>query len=266
MHIGKIIGICGLCQKNEPLVNSHLIPKATYRIVVTESRSQNPILLKGEKVVKTSDQVDAFFLCSVCEGRLSKYGEDHVLRYTYRKPGKFKFQEILENLSPECEIDNALAYSGRKIPKIKIDHFVHFAAGVFWKASAGKWNFLRKPLKNNQLGKKYEEQLRKFLKGNSPFPENVVLTMSVSNEREPFPIVIFPDHEKRDGFFQHRFYIPGIEFILWVGNLVPESIKKISISHILGGAFFFEHLDNSPLIRGAKNYLKNNVEKLRKYK
>lgn len=94
----------------------------------------------------------------------------------------------------------------------------------------------------------------------------MVLTMSISNENEPFPIVIFPEHEKRDGFFQHRFYILGIEFILWVGNLIPKSIKEISISHTSGGAFFFEHLDNSPLIREAKKHLKNNAEKLRKYK
>jgi hypothetical protein len=90
--------------------------------------------------------------------------------------------------------------------------------------------------------------------------------MSVSNETKPFPIVIFPVHEKRHGYFQHRFYIPGIEFILWVGNLIPKSIKEISISHSSGGAFFFEHLDNSPLIRATKNHLKNNSEKLNKYR
>lgn len=257
--------ICGLCKKNKP-VDSHLIPKATYRIVATKSKSNNPILIRGEKKLRTSAQVRSYLLCSTCEGRLSKHGEDHVFRYTYRKSGKFQFQEILENLSPEYKIENSLVYSGNKIPKVKINHFVHFAAGVFWKASVGKWIFLGEKLKNNQLGNKYEEQLGRYLKGDCPFPENLVLTMSISNEREPFPIVIFPRYEKRYGYFQHRFYIPGIEFILWAGNLVPRTIKDISISHISGGAFFYEHLDNSPLIRTAKQFLNKNAEKLKKYK
>jgi len=165
-------------------------------------------------------------------------------------------QEILKGMRPEFEMDNSLVFSGNKILKIKISHFVHFAAAVFWKASAGKWNFLRTKLSNNQLGKKYEKQFREFLLGLSQFPENAVLTMSVSNEKEPFPIVILPQYYKYDGYFQHRFYIPGIEFILWVGNLVPESQKNISISHSAGGALFFECLDNSPLIKETKGYLK----------
>lgn len=261
----KLNKLCRLCKKYET-VDSHLIPKATYRIIATTSKSNNPILLKGEKNLRTSAQVKSHLLCSKCEGRLSTYGENHVFRYTYRQSGKFKFQDILENLSPEFKTENALVYSGSGIPEIKTEHFVHFAAGVFWKASVGKWFFLKEKLKNNQLGNKYEEQLSRFLIGDCPFPENLVLTMSISNESEPLPIVIFPQYEKRDGYFQHRFYIPGIEFILWAGNLVPKEIKDISISHISGGAFFYEHLDNSPLIRMAKLYLKNNKEQLKKYR
>lgn len=264
-HMGKSINICGLCKINES-VDSHLLPKATYRIVVSKSSSNSPVLIKEDKIVKTSDQVRSHFLCNTCEGRLNKYGENHVFKYTYKKAGNFKLQEILKKLSPEYEIDNALVYSGSKIPNIQIDHFVHFAAGIFWKASVGKWYFLRKPLKNHQLGKKYEEQLGKFLKDDSLFPENMVLTMSVSNENAPFPIVIFPVHEKQRGFFQHRFYIPGLEFILWVGNLIPKSIKEISISHTSGGAFFFEHLDNSPLIREAKEFSKIKMGKINENK
>lgn len=266
-NMGIIIGQCGLCKEQKTLLNSHLIPQSFYKILVNKSLSTSPVLIKGGKenvFVKTSKQVKAHFLCCSCELRLSKHGEDHVLRHTYRDASKFKLQEILNGTRPEFEMDNSLVFSGNKILKIKISQFVHFAAGVFWKASAGKWNFLRTKLSNNQLGMKYEKQFREFLLGLSQFPENAVLTMSVSNEKEPFPIVIFPKYYKYDGYFQHRFYIPGIEFILWVGNLVPESQKNISISHSAGGAFFFECLDNSPLLKETKEYLRNNVGKLRK--
>lgn len=253
--MGKSINICGLCQINKS-VDSHLIPKACYRTIAAKSISNNPVLTTEDKSVKTSIQIRSHFLCKPCEGRLNKYGEHHVLKYTYEKSGNFKLQEILNKLSPDDKIDNTLIYSGNKIPVIKIDHFVHFAVGIFWKASAGKWNFLRKQRKNNQLGNKYEEQLGKFLKGDSLFPNNMALTMIVSNEDEPFPIVIFPEHEKWNGYFMHRFYIPGIEFTLWVGNLIPKKIKEISISNTSGGAIFFDHSDNSPFIGHYKKRFK----------
>ena len=262
--MSKMLDQCGMCKNQKALVESHLIPKSIYKIIVEKSISRSPVSIKGGKFVKTSNQVKAYFLCSCCEAKLSKYGEDHVLRYTYRDAGKFEFQETLEGIKPEFEMDSALVFSGSKIPKIKISHFVHFAAGVFWKASAGKWKFLGKQLANNQLGKKYENQFREFLLGSSQFPEKAVLTMSVSNEKEPFSIAIFPNYCKHDGYFQHRFYIPGIEFILWVGNIVPKDLKNISISHSAGGAFFYECLDNSPLVKEAKGFLKENVRKLRK--
>lgn len=262
----KSLHLCGLCKKNRPLVESHLIPQSIYKIIVNTSLSKSPILAKGNKFVKTSTQVKSHFLCCSCEGDLSKCGEDHVLRYTYRESSKFRFQQILSGLKPEFKMDNALVFSGNKMPKIKISHFVHFAAGIFWKASAGKWNFLGEQLKSNQLGKKYERQFREFLLGKAQFPQNAVLTMSVSNEKKPFPISIFPNSYKHDGYFQHRFYIPGIEFILWIGNLIPMDQKNISISHPNGGVFFFETLDNSPLIKEAKGFLKNNIQKLTKNK
>ncbi len=267
MHkkVGKTLKLCGLCKKQRTLVESHLIPKSIYKIIVNKSLSQSLVLSIGKKSVKTSRQVKSHFLCRSCEEILSTNGETHVLRYIYRDASKFRFQEILRSSSPEFESDDALVFSGNKIPKIKIGDFVHFAAGVFWKASVGKWNFLDEQLDNNQLGKKYEKQFGEFLLGSSQFPRNAVLTMSVSSDKDPFPISIFPNCYKHDGYFQHRFYIPGIEFILWVGNIVPRNQQEISISHSAGGAIFFETLDNSPLIKEVKGFLKNNMEK-NKYK
>lgn len=251
---------CGLCKNKKDIVESHLIPKAIYRIIFNESkRAKNPILMKGKNAVAISKQVKSYFLCECCEGILNKYGEDHVLRYTYRNKNNFKFQNILKALQAEEFIDNAYVYSGNQIPKIKINHFLHFATGVFWKASEGSWMFLGEKLENKRLGAKYGEQFRKYLNGDSNFPKNAVLTMSVSNEKKPFPICIFPDSYKHDGYFQHRFYIPGIQFILWVGKLIPNEIYEVSISHSSGGKIFFESLDNSPLINIAKKIISRNI-------
>ena len=64
-NMGIIIGQCGLCKNQKTLLESHLIPKSIYKIVVNKSLSTSPVLIKGGKenvVVKTSNQVKAHFL------------------------------------------------------------------------------------------------------------------------------------------------------------------------------------------------------------
>ncbi len=263
----KINEKCGLCLKNSDLVESHLIPQSIYKIIVQESlKLNNPLLIKGNKKLATSKQVKSTFLCPKCEGRLSNFGEDHVLRNIYRKPKEFRLQTILKGLKPIEKVDGSLVYCGNKLPNIKIDHFLHFASGIFWKTSAGKWTFLGEKLNSKTLGNKYEDKFRKYLLGNEKFPENAILTMKVSNEKSPFPVCIFPHANKINGLFHHRFYIPGIEFILRVGNLIPNEQKAFSLSNTSGGLIFFESLDNSNFINAAKKYMKRKRVPLGKLK
>ena len=77
MHkkVGKTLTLCGLCKKQRTLVESHLIPKSIYKIIVNKSLSRSPVLSIGRKSVKTSRQVKSHFLCRPCEEILSTNGE-----------------------------------------------------------------------------------------------------------------------------------------------------------------------------------------------
>jgi hypothetical protein len=75
----------------------------------------------------------------------------------------------------------------------------------------------------------FEERLRLFLLDEAPFPDRVALTVSVWPSCEPILSAYTPYGHRRKGYGQYRFYIPGIEFDLWVGQAIPERIRNSCI-------------------------------------
>jgi hypothetical protein len=71
----------------------------------------------------------------------------------------------------------------------------------------------------------YEEGLRGFLLG-EPFPEHVAVTVTVWPSRNPLPTAYTPHGHRRRGVRHYVFYVPGIEFDLWVGRAIPAKIRN----------------------------------------
>jgi len=88
---------CLLCQKVGLLCDSHLLPKATYRLI-RKSSARSPVILTPELISATDLQVHQDLLCEMCEQRFSK-AESYALSQCCRGKG-FRLQEILETLAP----------------------------------------------------------------------------------------------------------------------------------------------------------------------
>ena len=72
---------CGLCQLDRPLVDSHLLPAAAYKLAREPDRQNpNPIVVTPGHAGSSSRQISDEFLCRECEDRFSKRGERYVLR------------------------------------------------------------------------------------------------------------------------------------------------------------------------------------------
>jgi hypothetical protein len=70
------VGRCGLCQEVRALRESHLLPKALYKLARDPSRANpNPVLLAAGRASATSRQIADRFLCDDCEQRFSDRGE-----------------------------------------------------------------------------------------------------------------------------------------------------------------------------------------------
>src|SRR5262245_42579217 len=95
--------LCALCRQSRPLLRSHLMPKALYRMCrSTMAIDPNPIALGEQRPRTTSQQATRELLCSECEGLLSASGERYVVGGCRRPGGSFAIRDILMQAEPHA--------------------------------------------------------------------------------------------------------------------------------------------------------------------
>jgi hypothetical protein len=235
-------GTCALCLTKGPLQSSHLLPKALYRFVsrLETLEAPNPVIVTRNSVWQSSKQVEAHLLCSECEQRFHKYGEDWTLRHCYRGKGRFRLQEILATSAPIEDTGETLVFAAHSIPEIDVKKLAYFAASVFWRASIHRWNVQDHRLRDIDLGKKYTDEFRQFLLGMTGFPNDAAILIDIFGFRSPAALatMLFPYGEKQENFHYYRFTIPGVAFNLYVGQLVPSTLRDCSILRSSTGVLF----------------------------
>jgi len=97
-----------------------------------------------------------------------------------------------------------------------------------WRGSVHEWNQYHQRPKRLRLGP-YQAQLRQYLLGNSDFPPNMSLVVTVistiSTERNAK--ILFPWFtEKHDGYHKYAFVIPGVTFQLFVGKNFSRATRE----------------------------------------
>jgi len=203
------VGTCKLCRSNAEIQSSHLIPRAIYvDLRKPHLPNPNPIMGLPEETGPRQEQVEAPLLCSNC------------------------LFQLLSAAKPISE-QKWTVYAGAEIDGLDMDKISYFGASVFWRASAGQWSMGGKRREMIDLGERYEEQLRAFLAGEASFPRGMVLWSAVCRTPEPPPVISFPTGELvSDGvhsYHQHIFNIPGISYMLLVGNRIPDHVREFCI-------------------------------------
>ena len=216
---------CGLCLQDRVLKKSHLMPKSLYRVTMNSSSESAKdfvfVSMKEGSSWLTNNQVKTPFLCGTCENLFSKKGEKTVCEECYRGEGKFMLQDKVKKASAiSTEGDKRWINPIKETTGINSDAYLYFGASVIWRSSAGKWSDLIGP-RRGSLGRKYQEEFRRFLLGEIGFPSKIYLKVSVDGDENITPFVTFPEHGKSLGYHCHDFYIPGIRFSFFF-NFVKE--------------------------------------------
>lgn len=208
------------------------MPAALYRLCREPQRGSNPnpVVISTRGARTTSKQVSDYFLCADCEDRFNKGGEASVLDQCARPDGSFKLRDSLKRIAPfrqekefsVVRIDGSLDQAA--------DALVYFAASIFWRAAARQWTSGSGPVGRISLGNKYQEQFRLYLLGATGFPPNARVFAFVPEETTADPMVVFPCTTRIDGVHRHRFRVPGIEFILFLG-------RQVSMEYDLGAPY-----------------------------
>src|SRR5215471_293076 len=222
-------GKCKLCEKEGELQESHLLPAAVYRMCRSENEEiadpvgiLNDPKIKAFRVYQSSRQITGQVLCHSCEQTLNSDGEDWVLPNLSTLQG-FPLFEKLKKIKPEIAEEDLAVYACTKVPEIRTDALAHFAIGVFWKAGVYDWQTGRGPLRL-EFGS-YTEEMRKFLLGVGAFPLHAYLIINVVPPSYPTISAYLPCPSKAFEFPFYSFYVPGVEFMLTLGEATPNFLR-----------------------------------------
>jgi hypothetical protein len=214
---------CKLCGKRRVLQRSHLMPKALYRMTKKEGGPLgDPILVTRETTGQTGRQFWAHLLCSECEKRFNDGGEAYVMGQVHNGE-RFPLLERLNVAMPVQAAPGIALFSGRAMG-VDTDRLAYFAMSIFWRASVRRWPSHGGGQIWKSLGAD-EDRVRRYLLGETPFPENMVLLITVCNDWQSQGSFFSPA-AVRGAPASFGLQTRGIYFRLFVGPDIPEGARR----------------------------------------
>ena len=213
-----------MCIEVKSVVRSHLIPTALYALCAPVGES--PIKVADGIVMPTDRQTWTYLLCEQCEDILNRGGETWTIPKVATIEGRFPLYELLASQRPVwCDGDEAIYVAGTN-PAIDAEKLTHFAVGIFWKASVASWKGDDKePMIN--LGPDVD-RLRRWLTGETSFPSNVCLSVSVSKPGQALITLNAPVRTEFKDCPTYLLHVPGILFLLSVGPRVSMEMRSLT--------------------------------------
>ncbi len=224
--------------------DSHLLPKALYRLIKKSQGAGNQVVVITRQVATYSDrQVRDYLLCHDCEERFS-VAETWALGHCYRGRGKYDLRDKLQAVAPIWPNERILVIPTLGVAGIEIDKLVYFAASVFWRASVHVWRFggIQTTI---DLGPRYSEAFRQYLLGDADFPNAAVLWISLCTADGPQLFSAFtPTLARKTECHQYEFAIPGLRFTLFVGADIPNAARQMCTYRSQGNFVYLTDLAN----------------------
>ena len=225
-------GECKLCLRDGmDLRDSHFLSAGIYRILRDDGApNPNPWAITEKAAFQTSKQLKAPLLCPDCEQRLSKSGENWVLRNGLKADRSFPLAAALSLQRPDLSSPQTTTkvYYASKIPAIDVAALSYFAASIFWRGSIYPWNRDRSyPV---VLGP-FQESFRMYLMGLAAFPKDSSLWVIVREDGQIDRMTYVPVGKREGKVHVYKFPMPGLGFSLTVSKNVPDNYRNMSFVH-----------------------------------
>jgi hypothetical protein len=146
------------------------------------------VMMTPERIQLTSKQLWAHLLCATREDILGA-NESYAHEWINRK-GRFRLLERMNLALPVGRTLHGLEFSGMDIG-ISTERSAHFALGMFWRASAHNWRTLGLQTTSIDLGA-LAEPIRLYLRSEGPFPDGIVLLITVCTDYGSQRLVFAP--------------------------------------------------------------------------
>lgn len=219
-------GSCRLCLRSPvPRQDSHLIPQWSYkRVRAPGSAKPDPVIIDDGEAHQTSRQFKELMLCRACEQRFGA-DEDYVSRLAYQIDGTVP---LLQELIPSEPSEDGLIVA-KPAPSLEVARIVRFASICLWRCHSSS----KTP--GCTLGEKYGEAFRRFLTGETHFPDEATLTLIVVHNTKlkdlPRTGLLFttPQTFRDDGYHRHKLLLCNLHFEFAVGSQVSTLFREFCI-------------------------------------
>jgi hypothetical protein len=148
------------------------------------------------------------------------------LRRRLQRKGSFPLLEKLRGARILQSSPDLTIYAGPSIGIVTYK-FAYFALSVLWRAAVHQWTLPDGTLTTpHDLGV-FEEPIRKFLMGETPFPPEAVIVVTVCTDPLSQEHWIHPMFGMEEGCMTFPFLALGVIFRAWLGSMIPERIRGI---------------------------------------
>ncbi|MGA2905229.1 MAG: hypothetical protein ABSD98_15475 [Candidatus Korobacteraceae bacterium] len=219
-----IVGKCELCLEKRELQDSHLIGRAIYRHI-REDEGEDPIVMTPDVVLQTSRQVSDYVFCKECEDRFNRGGEHDVTGLVWRR-ARFPFLDRI-NLSLYRREGNHAVVSGERIG-IDTDKLAYYAVSVVWRAAVHVWRTIGQQTTSVFLAPDQQENLRRYLVGESPLPENASVVVTVCADFASQTHCLYPTMLANPGTYQDFWLlVRGLRFNVMVADAPDARLRNL---------------------------------------
>jgi hypothetical protein len=224
----EVRGQGAVCLRDDVLQDSHLLPKALYKLVRGEDGG--PIISNRHNAWTTDKQVTKHLLCSACELRFHKYGEDWTLQHIYRGQKGFMLLDALSRCTPVAKKPEFSVYALSEMRDVSVHELSYFAVSIFWRSAATNWKIDNHSLPRPTFGPKYMAAFSDYLLGKAGFPSNIALNVEVCDDPTvPAKTLMTPTGSKHVGYHRYQFMVPGVAFHLYVGQKIPVENRSCCV-------------------------------------
>jgi hypothetical protein len=221
-------GTCALCGQIGKLHESHFLPKGVYKLLRDSNNgNNNPVLISKKISAQKSFQMKQPLLCSSCERRFSENGEKYVLPLLSKRTA-FPLLDRLKLAQPLDVTPDTAAFT---CPSVGFDgeKLGYFGLSILWRAAVRPWRTFDNDTTSVQLDAKYMESMRRYLAGESGFPNDVAVIAVVATDFVSRQSCFVP-HRITDNPFHvaYGLLIKGLFFRFIVGDDNPPAMRAMS--------------------------------------
>lgn len=182
----------------------------------------------GGAIYPTDRQTQAPLLCMSCEGVLSAGGETWVCPRLATWEREFPLFDLLSARTADYDEEGVKIFFANRDPKIEVNKLVHFAMGIFWKASVHSWTAASKAPRI-ELGP-YADEIAVWLREQLRFPKHVYLSVALATPSAAQITLLEPYRTPTSEWHSYMFHVPGLLFMLDIGKTVEASNRWMSLN------------------------------------